>query len=96
MNIKHFSYFKVNAIKNYAKKQQQRKTKHANKQKKTTAAGICLLQVFTSLSTRSVIGQFCGLYFIVQPTSFHFLHARLTSEIITVNILLTSFSRSIL
>ena len=67
-----------------------------NKRKQLQLVFVCYKYLHLSVSTRSVIGQFCGLYFIVQPTSFHFLCARLTSEIITVNILLTSFSRSIL
>ena len=47
---------------------------------------------------RAVTGQFCGLYFTVRPAKFEnfYFFARSINLRDIINILLTSFSRSVL
>ena len=53
--------------------------------------------VYLSVSTCAVIGQFCGPYFTVRPANFkNFFSACPINLRDIINILLTSFSRSVL
>ena len=61
--------------------------------------GSCVYQklLYLSVSTRTVIGQFCGPYFTVRPANFeNFFFLRPINLRDIINILLTSFSRSVL